>query len=178
MKIKMLVLIIMAQLVLVSGNTFAISYTKEISQDEVQRILDHKFPISKKKYFSKFTFSDPIVSFIGKDNRVGVLSNVKVNLPGKLSGSGSVGLNGSLRYDNDSGSFFLDKIKVEKLTINGLSAKNTQKVEKLLEPIAKKVLHKVPVYKFKDNIKQELAKAILKSVTIKDHKALVELGVF
>lgn len=181
MKTKISKAIGMALVVLflaISEQSYALTFTKEISQEEVQNKLTHKFPINKKKLFLKATFTDPIVSFIGNDNRVGVGMAVKVIIPGTITGSGGVDLDGSLRYENETGSFYLDNIVINKLTINGMSEKNSDKVKKLLQPIAKKALHKIPVYKFKDDIKQQLAKAVLNSVTVKEHLLLVELGVF
>lgn len=176
-KSKFSILIVVALFILISENSYALSFTKEISQQEVQKILDKKFPITKKKLFINSTFSDPLVSFVGKDNRVGVATNVKVILPGNIASSGSINLNGSLRYENESGCFFLDNIVIDKIAVNGLSAANTARVEKLLEPVVKKALQKMPVYKFKDDLKHQLAKAILKSVSVKEQLLLVELGV-
>ena len=175
---KFCVSIIISVLLLLPIAAYAFSYTKEISQDEVQTKLDSKFPLKKKNFMISTTLSDPLVTFIGENNRVGVEMSVDFKFPAKLNGSGRINLDGSLRYDNKSGSFYFDNIKINKLSIKDLDDEKTNSVKSLLEPIVRKALEKVPVYKFNDNFKEKLIKSSLKSIKVEKELLLVELSAF
>ncbi|MBA6364123.1 DUF1439 domain-containing protein, partial [Colwellia sp. BRX8-8] len=53
------------------------------------------------------------------------------------------------------------------------------KIQDIAQAMLSKVMAVYPVYKFKDdNVKHKLAKAVLKSLEVKDEKLIITLGVF
>lgn len=166
-------------LLLSAHTAMAFSYKLEISESEIQQRVTAMMPIQKSKFLLTVILSDPKVSLIKNTNEVAVSSPIEVMAPAGIKGSGFVKLQGSLSYDAKSGEFFLRNPTIVEFEVNKLPEKYKQQAKLVVQTATENVLAKHPIYKLKDdNLKQKLAKAVLKSVTVKEQKLLVVLGVF
>jgi len=171
--------ILLVILFLYSSTGLAFTYTLELSEPELQDKANALMPLEKKKFFITTILTNPTIDLVNGSEDINLTTDVQVKAPGNLSGSGVVSFIGSIRYQNESGSFYFDNLRVVSLEIEQLPKEALPKVQKVLEFVAKKFLAVKPVYTFKDNnLKHKLAKAALKSVRIENEKLLVLLGVF
>jgi hypothetical protein len=60
-----------------------------------------------------------------------------------------------------------------------VSPESLSKIKKVLQSVASQFLAKKPVFRFKDNnLKHNLAKSTLKSITVDNENLIIELGLF
>ena len=157
----------------------AFSYTLEISEAELQDKVNAMMPLEKKKFFVTTILTNPILDLIETKNEISISTNVEVKAPGNISGNGTVIFTGTLRYENDPGSFYFDNLNVVSLTIDQVPSETLPKIKKMLEFVAKKYLATKPVFTFKDdNLKHKLAKSTLKSIAVENETLKIELGIF
>ena len=157
----------------------AFTYTLELTETEIQTKAEAMMPLEKKKFFVTSILTNPIVDLIASTNEIGLSSDIQIKAPGNISGKGSVSFSGSLRYENDTGSFYFDNLNITELEIEKVPETSLPKIKKMLEFVASKFLTRKPVYKFKDNnLKHKLAKATLKSIKVENETLLLELGLF
>jgi len=166
-------------LFLYCGLVSAFSYTLELPEAELQTKAEAMMPLEKKKFFITTILSNPKLDLISTTNEIGLTTNLQVKAPGNISENGIVSFTGTLRYENDTGSFYFDNLNVNSLDVENIPPENLPKIKKLLEFVAKKFLAKKHVYKFKDNnLKHKLAKSVLKSVRVENEILFLELGLF
>lgn len=174
---KQLILTILV--LLQTSAVYAFSYTLELTEGELQEKADSLMPLEKRKFFITTILTNPIIDLTNGSNEIALSTDVQVKAPGNIAGKGNVNFIGSIRYENKSGSFFFDNLKIVSLDIRQVSAETLPKIRKMLEFVAKKFLSVKPIFTFKDDsLKHKLAKATLKSVTVEHEKLLVELSVF
>lgn len=166
-------------LLLNSASELAFSYTIELSESEIQERVEAMMPLEKKKLFVTTILTNPIIDLMESNNALGLSTDVAIKVPGNIVGRGHVSFTGTLRYDNDSGAFYFDNLKVVSLDVKKLPPKTLPKIKKILESVAKKYLAKKPVFRFKDNnLKHKLAKSTLKSIAVDNENLVIELGLF
>lgn len=136
-------------------------------------------PLEKKKFFVTTILTNPVIDLIETTNELGLSTDVAIKAPGNIVGNGKVSFTGTLRYENDSGSFYFDNLKVVSLDVEHVSPETLPKIKKVLVFVAKKFLAKKPVFTFKDNsLKHKLAKSALKTISVENEKLIIELGLF
>jgi hypothetical protein len=166
-------------LFLVSHVVFALDYTQEITELEIQEKVSAFMPIEKKKYFVTVKISNPKIDLIKKTDEIGILANIEAFAPGGITGSGEIMVKGSLDYDPKKGEFYFKSPKIVSLTIDKVPHKIIPKIQGIAQIALSKAMAVYPVYKFKDdNLKHKLAKAVLKSLKVKNEKLILTLGVF
>ena len=166
-------------LVLNSDSALAFSYTLELSESEIQERVEAMMPLEKKKFFVTTILTNPVVDLIESTNALGLSTDVAVKAPGNIVGRGRVSFTGTLRYDNDSGVFYFDNLKVISLDVKKLLPETLPKIKKILESVAKQFLAKKPIFRLKDNnLKHKLAQSILKSIAVNNENLVIELGLF
>ncbi|VAW61508.1 hypothetical protein MNBD_GAMMA11-2537 [hydrothermal vent metagenome] len=166
-------------MMLLSQTAMAFSYTLEISEKELQEKVSKMMPLEKKKYFVTVILSEPVIDLTGGNNEIGIFSHVKIIAPGSIEGAGKVKITGSLRYDSKTGSFFFKHPEIVSLEVNDVPEKYMPNIKKIAQSAVSKILATRPVYKLKDdNLKQKLAKSVLKSIKVENKKLLVELAAF
>ena len=172
-------LLLTIYLVLHCASAFSFSYTLELSEADIQERADAMMPLEKKKFFVTTILTNPVIDLIEITNELGISTDVAVKAPGNIVGNGEVSFTGTLRYDNDSGSFYFDNLKVVSLDVKKAPPDSLPKIKKILEFVAKKFLAKKPVFTFKDdNLKHKLAESTLKSISVKNETLIIELGLF
>lgn len=175
----MLKLFLTTFLVLHCASALAFSYTLELSETDIQERADAMMPLEKKKFFVTAVLTNPVLDLIETTNEIGLSTDVAIKAPGNIVANGKVSFTGTLRYENDDGSFYFENLKVVSLDVKKVPPATLPKIKKILEFVAKKILAKKPVFTFKDNsLKHKLAKSALKSILVEDEKLIVELGIF
>ena len=175
----MLRFLLSCTLLLSSHSALAFSYTMEIPENEIQQKVAAMMPIQKTKFLMTVVLSDPKVSLIQESNEVAVSSPIDITAPAGINGSGFVKIQGSVSYDAKSGEFFLRNPTIIEFEVKGLPAKYQSQIKLVVQSALESALATRPIYKLKDdNLKQKFTKAILKSVTVKGRKLLIELGAF
>ena len=155
------------------------TYTIELTERSLQEKIEAMMPLEKKQYFFTVRLSEPKVELINVSNEVGFFMHVDVIAPGGFKGGGRGKIAGTLRYQHDSGEFYLDSPRLVDLEIDLLPKQLTPKIAKLAELVLSKASEKLPVYRLRDDdAKHQLAKSTLKSIKVRDHKLLITLGMF
>jgi hypothetical protein len=171
--------IIFILLSLISQVIFALEYTQEITEQEIQEKISAFMPIEKKKYFVTVKITNPKIDLIKETDEIGILANIEAFAPGGIKESGEVTIKGTLDYDPQKGEFYFKNPKIVSLAIDKVPKIFIPKVQSIAQIALSKAMAVYPVYKFKDNnLKHKLAKAVLKSLKVKDEKLILTLGVF
>lgn len=166
-------------LLVVTQAALAFSHTIEIPEAELQQKVSAMMPLERKMYFITVTLTEPEVKLLGQTNRIGIASRIEASIPGGIKGSGRVALNGTLSYQSKSGEFYYTDPVITDLQVDGLPKKYLPQVRSITQVLLENALAVHPVYTLSDtNLKQALAKAVLKSITVTDGKLVVVLGIF
>jgi hypothetical protein len=170
--------LILVVLFLVSLPSQAITYTIEVTEQELQQKVEAMMPIEKKKYFVKVTLSDPQVDLLEESNEIGLRTQINISGPG-VSESGVANIKGSLEYKKKEGAFYLHNPSIIDLNFETLSNEMTEMVMKLAKKALVKATAKRPVYRFKDDkLKDQMAKAVLESIAVENERLKVTLKLF
>jgi hypothetical protein len=162
-----------------SQMVFALDYTQEITEQEIQEKVSALMPVVKKKYFVTVKISDPKIDLIKEINEVGILANIDASAPGGIKGNGEVMIQGALDYDPKKGAFYFKNPKIISLKIDQVPANFIPDIQALAQTALTNALATYPVYQFKDdNLKHRLAKSVLKSLKVQDEKLLITLSAF
>lgn len=171
-------ILILLGLLLASGLASALSYTMEISKSEIQQRLAAQMPLKAKKLLVKVVLTNPVVDLLKDGNRIGVAADFEARLPG-LKGKGRVNIAGDLSYDAEKGEFFLHRPEIVSFDVDKLPDQYAEDLRRIVQSVAAKALEDHPIYKLRDDdVKQRLAKAMLRSVAVKDEKLVVVLSAF
>ncbi|WP_028293342.1 DUF1439 domain-containing protein [Oceanobacter kriegii] len=166
-------------LLLALTSSLASAYTIELTEAELQQRLESMMPMHRDRYFMKVTLDKPELDLTLGDGLLGFGALMTVEAPGDLGGDVKVKIAGELVYNADRGTFYLKKPKILSMDSSHISVGNQAQVKSVIEPLASKYLERKPVYTLDDeDLKQKLAKAVLKSVTVQDNKLVLELSPF
>jgi len=166
-------------LVLALCSSLASAYTIELTQQQLQERLEGMMPMHRDRYFMKVTLDQPVVDLAVGDGMLGFEGVITIDAPGNMGGEVAVKIAGELVYDPDQGAFFFKKPKILSLDTSQILSGNEAQVKSVIEPLASKYLERKPVYLLQDDdLKQQLAKAVLQSVTVEDNKLVLELSMF
>lgn len=157
--------------------TKAQAITLKFTQAELQKKVMEMMPVTKKKFLVTVVISNPLVTLPPKGNHIQVKCDIEANAPGNLKTNGTIQITGSLSYNREKGSFHLKNPSIDHMHIEKLSPKMLTTVKNLSQTALIKVMHRRPVFTLKDDkMKHKLAKAVLKSVEVKDGILYVNMG--
>jgi len=147
-----------------------------LTQRDIQSQVEKKFPITEESDFYTLTLKNPKVDLQEGSGRIGLIANAAVaTLMGESSGV--IHIDGAIKYVRERGEFILGDATARAVEIEGMSAMVRQKVAELATEVLRDYFNKNPIYKLKADASAEAAiKSALKSVTVKDGKLQVELG--
>lgn len=169
--------ILVIVLFLFSQVATAFSYTVEITEPELQEKVSKIMPLVKKKFFVTVTLTEPKVDLQTENNNITVFLRIEVTAPGGIKGTGELKVSGSLLYEPNNYEFFLKDPVLNNMVIDKVPDKYMPKIKSMSQQMVTKVLAKKPVYKLKDdNLKHQLAKSLLQSITVKDKTLYLVLG--
>lgn len=166
-------------LLLSSQLALALSYTIEITEQEIQKRVTAMKPIQYTKPPVTIEIQDPEPRLLKDTNEIAVSSPLELAVGGLLKVYGYVNAKGTLRYEPTAGEFFLDQPMITEMEIKKLPEKYQPMAREAAQLAIEKTLAMRPIYKLKDNdLKQKLMKAVLQSVVVKNDRMVVTLSVF
>ena len=144
---------------------------------DLQREVARKLPLTRTGRLVTVTVQAAEVVLAEGSDRIGVRATSTVQLPLVRPLSGTVQLDGKLRYVPEQGELWLDDVRVVDLGVAAIPASLKPTVEELVGGIARGVLGHTPVYRLKqESFKQSLAKLVLRDVSVRDGKVVATLG--
>lgn len=157
----------------------ALSYQLELGQPELQLGLERLFPVSKTDPLLSISLRDPQVLLQNGSERIGMRADLVADMAGGMTATGSVSVDGKLRYQPKTGAFYLEQARITALRIDGVPATYTDQIRASVEPIVRELLASNPVYVLDDRDRSTLlSKQQIKSVTVRNGRVLVELAAF
>lgn len=155
------------------------AFTKELTAGELQTQLAGQFPRQEQTPFMTVTLSDPRIILKDKSDRIGMELTVSTTSLGNISGKARGLMDGKLHYVPKTGEFFLLDPEMQRLHVAGVPEQYQSDIRILVEGIAKETLSQIPIYTLKaDDPNQSLAKSFLKSVTVRNGRLVLEVGLF
>ncbi|MEY8204275.1 MAG: DUF1439 domain-containing protein [Bermanella sp.] len=170
---------ILSALCLLLLSTFSHSYTLEFTESQLQEKISAMMPVTKKTMLATIVVDDAILDLVAGSERLALSASIQADALAGLSASGSLKIMGTLKYNAQQGAFYFHEPKLIELNIKDVPPKFHEQIKKLAQAALAKSLSRYPVYKLKDdNMKQQLAKSMLKSMEVKDQTLVVTLGLF
>ncbi len=147
------------------------------TREDLQQRLAAKFPFDQRLLFITVTYSNPRVLLNDGSDRVGLELDAAAKLSGDNLAKGHVAGDWQVRYEPAEGAFYFDNPKISRFEIEGLTPGTQEQVARVAKPLIEEYLRRVPVYHLKSgDIRQDLARTVLKSVFIKQGKLLIVVG--
>ena len=163
-------------LVLAVENVWASDYSIELTQEQLQKAVAARMPAKMEKMFSSLTLSNPQVVLNENSDRIGLEVDLDFNLAGTVSGKGKGLIDGNIIYVREEGEFHFVNPVVKTLQVDGVAPQFQESIRQLADATAKQELAKKPVYTLDGkDLKQKLAKAVLRSALVKNGKLVLFL---
>lgn len=162
-----------------SGLTKALSYTLEVSEQQLQDKLSAMMPIEKSHFILSIILSEPQLNLVKQTNEISIFVNIKALIAGKVQGTGRGRVTGSLSYEPTQGAFYFKQPKISELEIDNLQQQFAPKVKELTQQVISKTMENYPIYTLDDNdTQQKLAKSMLQSLQVKNQTLFITLNAF
>lgn len=157
-------------------------YVFRFSEAELRQALAQRVPV-RRTYFLIFqlTLDNPRVTLIEGSDRVNAGLDVTLNV--RIQGEslplgGSIDASGGMRYDSQTGEFFLTDPVIEQLRVDGVPAEFENRVTSVMTKALGEFYSRRPVYTLSAlDAKQAAARLVLKSVVVTNQELVVTLGV-
>lgn len=172
---KQLKLFILSLLFL-SSSLFAFEF--ELSQEELQKGLDFKFPIEKSKFFQDFTLTNPKIELKNNSDKVFLRMNVNVKNKLGLNENFYVKLNSKIYFDTKTTDIYLRDFELESLENEKIPEKLRDSISKGIVFLVNERFENKPIYNL-DSLKEKLVIMkfnIIKDIKIKEQKLVLTLG--
>ena len=156
-------------------------YTFRFTEAELQEKMAERLPLRKTYLFIiEVVLDDPRLEMIEGSDRVNagldVTLNIKIN-DEPLPLGGELDVSGGVRYEASDGRFFLTDPVIENLSVQGVPAKYTDRVNSVLTKAIGEYYSDRPIYTLKgSDVKTATAKLLLKNVVVEDRVLIVTLG--
>jgi len=158
-----------------SSPSFA--YTLELTDQQLQGVVETFFPFKQQSPFTELTLSQPAIQLDPKSNRVGLAVSVDIGMQGVSVGKGRGLLDGELEYRADTGEFYLRDPKLKQIQLDRLRPQYHELVKGLVNNLAYQTFPFILVYQLKDDdIKQILLKNTLQSVKVQQGKLVLKMS--
>ncbi len=168
--------IVFVVLLLVNSWSLALGYTVEITEREIQDKVSASQPLQHQRLGTTFILDSIKIDLVESTDKIAIKTDIEIKSLGELKLFGGVKLRGGLRYQRETGEFFIKDSEIIDIEFRGVSDGSKERLKKAAQIAAKLAFDKTPVYKLNDTTKQRLAKALIESVEIKDEKVLVKLS--
>lgn len=156
------------------GTVLTLSFTAE----QLQSMLQQRFPVQQKDVFITTTFSDPRVMLQDGSDRIGLQITATVTALGRKAATGNLLADGQIAYVPAEGTFYFENGRVLDIQIAGLPEDLKSVVQQLADPLIDQHLKHVALYRLKpEDTQQALVKTFLKSAEIKNGRLVLQIGV-
>lgn len=146
----------------------------EISQKSIQKKIAKKFPLTKSVMVAEFSLHSP-QAYVATE-KVGL----KLKFDAKLLRykiNGTLDVKGALRFDAESGEFFVHQIEVVQVEVADKSFTNIDQLKSMVLPTLNSHLKETPVYTLpQKSVTQQLKGRLLKKVSVRDHSLIATFG--
>lgn len=143
-----------------------------LTQEQLQKKVETKFPMTYEKYFSSLTLSDPTVTICEKSDKIGIQIKATAKIPLIGEKLGGASLQGSLYFSAENKTVYITNPEIVHLSVEGVSDDNLILIKNLAQAAITQKLEQIPIHELSGTVS---ARAI-KSVTIKNGKLNVSVG--
>jgi hypothetical protein len=152
-------------------------YTFSIPLSQLQHKVSRQFPIEKTNYWLTVRLLDPVVRLDEEANRIGVELTIRLHTLGDLTFQWRGLVDGRLEYHRETSGFYLLNPNLRRLHLDGAPSHYQSITRTVTGLLLDKVFATTPIYQLDTTkFRHSLAKLLLKSMTIKKDKILIELG--
>jgi hypothetical protein len=153
-------------------------YTLVITQPELQARADAMFPIRKTYLLvAEIEYAHPRIELDEQGRRVrAALDATTLFTVNQRRLSGSATASGGLRYVPAEGAFYLDRVVVERVVLGGVPDEYADRLTVAATTLLQEHYRTHPVYVLRDDLKQRLAKAVLRDVRVQSGALVIDLG--
>ena len=166
-------------LLLISQVSLAFEYTLEFTEPQLQEKISTMMPVTKQTMMATIVVDQAKLKLIEGSDKLSIAAKLSATLLGGLKATGDLKVQGTLSYNAKEGAFYLKDPEIVALDIKEIPPRFHAQIKELAQKgLAKKLSHQ-PVYKLKDDdMKQNLAKSMLKSLQVKNKTLIATLGLF
>ena len=181
---RILIVVVTVFLVAAGAGYFYFSgreYEFRFSEQQIREKLSDRLPI-KKTYLIvlEVTLDNPRVALAEGSSRINagldVTLNIKLKTESKRLG-GTIDATGGIRYDDQTGQFFVTDPVIDNLDVQGIPMKLVEKTNKVLTLALTEYFSTRPIYTLdRSDFKQAITALVLTNVVVKDKELIVTLG--
>lgn len=151
--------------------------TLSFSRADVQKGIGSGFPIRKSLLVVSAEISSPQVVLEEGSDRIGLGAHVVVRALGGRPVIGELEADGSLKYAAEQGAFYLHDARVNRIESAGIRPETRALAEAAATAALRQYLDRNPIYRLKpDDVRQAIAKRVLRKVDVRSGRVLVTLG--
>lgn len=155
------------------------AYEVRLTEQQLQQQLDRQMPLSQRQGMLMLTLSNPTLDLLPSGNRLSLQTNAVIATSIGLQSSGQLTVEGKIRYDKASYSFFIEEPVIRKLDIDGLAPALQPQLLALAQKALTPALTEQPVYTLSDqDVTQVMARMMLQSLTITETEVLLVMSPF
>ncbi len=166
-------------LLLASQLSMAFEYTLEFTEPQLQEKISAMMPVTKQTMLATVVVDNAKLELIEGSDKLSIAAKLNATLLGGLNATGDLKIQGTLSYNAKEGAFYLKDPEIIELNINEIPPRFHDQIKQLAQKGLAKKLSNQPVYKLKDDdMKQNLAKSMLKSLQVKNKTLIATLGLF
>lgn len=153
------------------------AFVTELSETQIQTVLQPHFPINEYASFARVTLREPKVHLSQNARKLTLVIAVDANVAGDALRRGHMNIAVGLSYRPASGGLYLANPRLQQLDMPGVPSALVTELEAMVEKMAINFLPLVRVYKLKkEDLNHSLAKSQLKSYTIEQGRLTLEFG--
>lgn len=154
-------------------------YRVSIPLPQLQRAIAGQFPVERRNLLLTVSLLHPVITLDEAANRVGLALTIQLTASGTVVAHWRGHLDGTLEYQQKSGAFYLAQSQLRGIDTNGNLTEFRGTVQRLIETVLAQLFAATPIYRLeRDNVQHVLARLLLKSVTVKQDRLVVQLGLY
>ncbi len=155
------------------------AYEVRLTEQQLQQQLDSQMPLTQSQGMVTLTLSNPKLDLLSSGNRLSLQTNALIVTSIGLQSSGQLTIEGKIRYDKASYSFFIEEPVIRQLDIDGLAPALQPQLISLAQKALTPALTNQPVYTLSDqDMTEAMARMMLKSLTISDADVVLVMSPF
>ena len=164
---------------LATQSSVAFEYTIELTEAQLQEKIQAMMPFTKKTLMATVVVSDGKLDLIDASEQLNVAALIEVSAFGGFNANGNLAIQAGLLYKPEEGAFYLSNPKLVSMHIEQLAPDLQTSVQQLAQAALVNAMQRFPIYRFnEDDMKQKMAKAMLKSMVIQNEKIILTLSLF
>ncbi|MEK9713602.1 MAG: DUF1439 domain-containing protein [Thalassolituus sp.] len=153
---------------LLSLTSIASAYDMVITETQLQDSLQQQLPYTHKGQIMSLTINDASIDLLGEGNRVRLDNDFVVISTLGLQARGRMNAEGTVRFDDADNAFYIDEPVINKVEVEGVPEAYLPSVTRLAQQTLTPALTSRPVYVLKDEGQEQLARMLLKTMTISE----------